>query len=118
MNGAAIGLIAAAMAGGTAAVYALARSAPRPSALAVVDLASLLRAHQATSARLLFETPGQLPSAAAAGTAYVQALDAAVKATSRECRCTLLVREAVVAGELPDLTATVAARIKAAEGQP
>lgn len=81
---------------------------------AVVDLASVVRKNQEAAVQLLASgTADQRTrdAALAAARGFGKRLDAEVVELSRECGCVLLMREAVVAGEVEDLTPTLLSRL-------
>ena len=81
---------------------------------AVVDLAAVVRTNQQASVALLASgTADQRARDAALASAqgFGKRLDAEVVALSKECGCVLLMREAVVAGEVEDLTPTLLTRL-------
>ena len=81
---------------------------------AVVDVASVVRAHQQKAVALL-AAKGAEQSARTAVLAqthdFGQQLDHRVRELSDECGCVLLMREAVVAGDLEDLTPALISRL-------
>ena len=85
-----------------------------PGKFAVVDLAAVVRANQQHTVALLADKgadPAARTSALARTRDFGQQLDREVRALSAECDCVLLMREAVVAGELEDLTPALMARL-------
>ncbi len=84
-----------------------------PPTLATIELTRALRQHQEHFAGRIAhatseaERQSALRGAAALGPRFEQAI-AGLRA---ECGCVLLLREAVVAGEVPDLTARLAALV-------
>lgn len=81
---------------------------------AVVDLASVVRKNQEAAVSLLASgTADQRTRDAALVSAqgFGKRLDAEVVELSRECGCVLLMREAVVAGEVEDLTPALLSRL-------
>lgn len=81
---------------------------------AVVDLASVVRKNQEAAVSLLASgTADQRTRDAtlAAAQGFGKRLDAEVVELSRECGCVLLMREAVVAGEVEDLTPALLSRL-------
>lgn len=81
---------------------------------AVVDLAGVVRQHQEASISALAEKGADDNSRARAlaqAKAFGKQLDHEVGQLSSECGCVLLVREAVVAGQLEDLTPALMARL-------
>lgn len=81
---------------------------------AVVDLAAVVRTNQQAAVALLSSgTADQRTRDAALASAqgFGKRLDAEVVALSKECGCVLLMREAVVAGEVEDLTPTLLSRL-------
>jgi hypothetical protein len=82
--------------------------------IAVVDLASVVRKNQeAAVSQLANGAADQLTRDAAFASAqgFGKRLDAEVIELSRECRCILLMREAVVAGDVEDLTPALLSRL-------
>lgn len=113
--------IAASVCATAAALVALALALTPPmkgrighGKLAVVDLAAVVRANQQQTVVLLADT-GSDPAAKANALArtrdFGQQLEREVRAMSAECDCVLLMREAVVAGELEDLTPALMTRL-------
>lgn len=99
------------------AITVLARLAlPRllPPPLAVVDVTATVRQQQERAAthiaraRSADERQQHLRHAASFGTA----LEKAIATLRSECRCTLVLREAIVAGDVPDLTPRLAALLE------
>lgn len=81
---------------------------------AVIDLASVVRKNQEAAVSLLASGNADQrtrDAALAAAQDFGKRLDAEVVALSRECGCVLLMREAVVAGEVEDLTPALLARL-------
>lgn len=81
---------------------------------AVVDLASVVRQHQEASISAFSDKGADDNSRARAlaqAKAFGKQLDYEVSQLSGECGCVLLVREAVVAGQLEDLTSVLTARL-------
>lgn len=81
---------------------------------AVVDLASVVRASQQKAVTLLADKGADQASRAAAlaqARDFGQQLDHEVRELSAECGCVLLMREAVVAGDLEDLTPALMSRL-------
>ena len=84
------------------------------SRFAVVDLAAVIRNNQQAAVALLASgTTDQRTRDAALASAqgFGKRLDAEVVALSKECGCVLLMREAVVAGEVEDLTPALLSRL-------
>lgn len=85
-----------------------------PARIAVIDLAAVVRANQQQTVALLADqgtNPAARTSALARTRDFGQQLDREVRALSAECDCVLLMREAVVAGELEDLTPALMTRL-------
>jgi hypothetical protein len=81
---------------------------------AVVDLATVVRKNQEAAVSLLASGNADQrtrDAALAAAQGFGKRLDAEVVELSRECGCVLLMREAVVAGEVEDLTPALLARL-------
>lgn len=81
---------------------------------AVVDLASVVRKNQEAAVSLLASGAADQrtrDAALAAAQGFGKRLDVEVIELSRECGCVLLMREAVVAGEVEDLTPTLLFRL-------
>lgn len=81
---------------------------------AVVDLASVVRTNQQKAVALLADKGADQVSRTAAMTQardFGQQLDHEVRELSAECGCVLLMREAVVAGDLEDLTPALMSRL-------
>ena len=77
------------------------------SRFAVVDLATVVRKNQEASVALLANGAADRAardSALASAQGFGKRLDAAVVSVSKECGCLLLMREAVIAGDIEDLT--------------
>jgi hypothetical protein len=91
------------------------RSFGKPNGrFAVVDLATVVRKNQEAAVSLL--TSGAADqrardAALASAQGFGKRLDAEVVALSKECGCVLLMREAVVAGEVEDLTPALLSRL-------
>jgi len=74
---------------------------------AVVDLATVVRKNQEAAVSLLANSaadPAARDAALAGAQSFGKRLDAAVVSLSKECGCVLLMREAVVAGDVEDMT--------------
>lgn len=81
---------------------------------AVVDLAAVVRQQQQTSVALLADGSADRrarSAALAAAQQFGKHLDQEVVALSRECGCVLLMREAVVSGQLVDMTPALLSRL-------
>lgn len=81
---------------------------------AVVDLASVVRKNQEAAVGLLASGGSDQrvrDAAMASAQGFGKRLDAEVIELSRECGCVLLMREAVVAGEVEDLTPALLSRL-------
>jgi hypothetical protein len=81
---------------------------------ATVDLAAVVRRQQEASVSLLADaTTDQRARNAALASAqeFGKRLDRELLDMSRECGCVLLMREAVVSGQLDDLTAVLLSRL-------
>lgn len=81
---------------------------------AVIDLAAVVRANQQKAVTLLADKGADQSSRAAAlsqARDFGQQLDREVRELSTECGCVLLMREAVVAGDLEDLTPALMSRL-------
>lgn len=81
---------------------------------AVVDLASVVRMNQEAAVALLASGAADQRSrdaALASAQGFGKRLDAAVVDLSRDCGCVLLMREAVVAGAVDDLTPALLSRL-------
>lgn len=81
---------------------------------AVLDLASLVRVNQQKSVALLADKGADQSSRAAVlsqARDFGKQLDHEVRELSAECGCVLLMREAVVAGDLEDLTPALMSRL-------
>ena len=81
---------------------------------AVVDLAAVVRANQQEAVALLADKGADQSSRAAAlsqARDFGKQLDREVSELSAECGCVLLMREAVVAGDLEDLTPALMSRL-------
>lgn len=81
---------------------------------AVVDLAAIVRTNQQKAvAQMIEKGPDQASRAAAMSQAkaFGQRLDQEVRDLSAECGCVLLMREAVVAGDVQDLTPELVNRL-------
>lgn len=79
-----------------------------------VDLSGLIARQQEQAVKQIAAGDGdesKRKAALAAAEAFGKRVNAEAHALSRECGCILLMREAVVAGEVEDLTAVLAARI-------
>lgn len=91
------------------------RSFGKPSArFAVVDLASVVRKNQEAAVALLASGAADQrarDAALASAQGFGKRLDSEVVALSKECGCVLLMREAVVAGEVEDLTPALLSRL-------
>ncbi|TWI69293.1 type F conjugative transfer system protein TrbI [Pseudoduganella lurida] len=88
-------------------IVELAHVPPKPPRIAQVDLTRILREYQHDTAAMLARLPndGDTTARALARTAaFGQRLDEAARRLSTQCGCVLLMREAVVAGQMPDLT--------------
>ncbi len=88
---------------------------------AVVDLATVVRKNQEASVALLAgggADQGTRDTALASAQSFGKRLDAAVIALSKECACVLLMREAVVAGEVDDMTPALMAQLAKQGGRP
>ncbi len=88
----------------------------RPPAFAVVDLTGLVRKQQERAIRAMADPladEATKRAALASAGEFGKRADAAVVALSQECACVLLVREAVVSGQVEDLTPRLAARLDA-----
>jgi hypothetical protein len=85
-----------------------------PPRFAVVDLASIVRTNQQLAVSRLAEKgvdQAARASSLALAREFGQRLDLEVRELSIECGCVLLMREAVVAGELEDLTPALLNRL-------
>ena len=84
-----------------------------PPAVATVDVTATLKAHQQRSAMRIAQarSDDERQRALRQAGAFGARLEHAVGQLGAECRCVLLVREAVVAGEVPDMSARLAALI-------
>lgn len=81
---------------------------------ALVDLAAVVRRQQEASVALLADgSADQRARSAALASAqeFGKRLDQELVALSKECGCVLLMREAVVSGQLDDLTPVLLARL-------
>ncbi len=113
------GVVLALIGFGAAVAIALASLAPRISGkptvkFAVVDLATVIRKNQDSAVALLaggMADQRARDAAVASAQGFGKRLDAAVIELSHDCRCVLLVREAVVAGEVEDLTPALLSRL-------
>ncbi len=79
-----------------------------------VDLSGLIARQQEQSVKQLASGEGDEAKrrvALAAAETFGKRVNAEAHALARECGCVLLMREAVVAGEVDDLTSVLAARI-------
>lgn len=100
----------------TVVFVASARLTQRPAQarFAVVDLAAIVRANQAKSVATLADKdadPAAKTAALARTRDFGKRLDQEVGVLSTECACVLLMREAVVAGQLEDLTPALLSRL-------
>lgn len=80
----------------------------------VVDLTSIVQKQQERSVRLLADPDGDLTAkknAMTAATDFGKRINEEVLALSKECSCVLLMREAVVAGQMEDLTPRLLTRL-------
>ncbi len=81
---------------------------------AVVDIAGLVAKHQERAVRMLADPASDeatKKAAIASAGEFGKRVNAEVLALSQECGCVLLMREAVVAGQLEDLTPRLVARL-------
>lgn len=81
---------------------------------AVVDLASVVQKNQQATVALIASGVADRyarEAALASAQSFGRRLDAAVVELSRDCGCVLLMREAVVAGEVEDLTPVLLSRL-------
>lgn len=91
--------------------HAIVRPNPR---IAVVDLAQVVRKHQERAVAMLADAsadPTSRQAAHASASEFGKRLDREVVALSQECGCVLLMREAVVSGDVEDLTPSLLARL-------
>lgn len=82
---------------------------------AIVDLTDVVRKHQQLSITTISAGSADEDSrtrAISEAQAFGKQLDAAIIHLSGECQCVLLVREAVVAGQLDDLTPALKAKLE------
>lgn len=81
---------------------------------AVVDLSRIIRKQQERSVRLLADPASDdaaKKTAVASASDFGKKVNAEVTALSQECGCVLLMREAIVAGHIEDLTPRLLARL-------
>lgn len=81
---------------------------------AVVDLASVVRKNQEAAVSMLANGAADQrtrDAAFASAQGFGKRLDAEVIELSRECGCVLLMREAVIAGDVEDLTPALLSRL-------
>jgi hypothetical protein len=81
---------------------------------AVVDLSALVRKHQERAVSLLAEGNADLATrstALASANEFGKRLDRELADMGKECGCVLLMREAVVAGDIEDLTPQLQSRL-------
>lgn len=93
----------------------------QPARFGVVDLASVVRKNQEAAVSLLANASADQAArdAALAGAqSFGKRLDAAVVALSKECGCVLLMREAVVAGDVEDMTPALVSQLTKQGGKP
>jgi hypothetical protein len=86
--------------------------------LASVDLTAIIANSQQQAVKDILgsETdPAKRKAAQASAEAFGRRMNAAVAELARDCGCVLLMREAIVAGEVEDLTAVLASRMGAAK---
>lgn len=89
--------------------------AGQPQRFAVIDLSGIVRKHQMASVALLADSSTDQQarrSALSSAREFGQRLDREVIALSKECGCVLLMREAVVAGQLDDYTQALLSRLE------
>jgi hypothetical protein len=82
----------------------------------VIDLTSIVQKQQERSVRLIADPDVDVTakkSAIATATDFGKRINEEVLALSKECGCVLLMREAVVAGQVEDLTPRLLARLGA-----
>lgn len=82
--------------------------------LVTVDLSGVIARQQEQAVKQIAAGEGdesKRKAALAAAEAFGKRLNAEAHALARECGCVLLMREAVVAGEVEDLTSVLASRI-------
>jgi hypothetical protein len=80
----------------------------------VVDLTSIVQKQQERGVRLLADPDGDVTAkknAMTAATDFGKRINEEVLALSKECGCVLLMREAIVAGQVDDLTPRLMARL-------
>lgn len=103
-----------------AATFAVAIFGPRlldrhpKQRFAAVDLSALIRKNQERGLRLLADpttSDSMKKEAIAMSAEFGKRADAEVSNLSRDCACILLMREAVVAGDIEDLTPVLAKRL-------
>ena len=83
---------------------------------ATVDLTGIVAKHQEKAVRALASDEADAASKRTAleeASMFGKKLDETLIATATECRCVLLVKESVVASNLPDLTAVLMAKLVA-----
>jgi hypothetical protein len=106
-------LAMAALAALTAVIcwYMLPRLLPPP--LATVDITALVKQHHARLAAVVAQADSddERQRYRRQTAAYGPALERAIAALRRECGCTLVLREAIVAGDVPDLTPRLVALV-------
>lgn len=86
----------------------------RTARFAVVDLSAVVRKNQEATVTLLASGGADQrarDAALASARGFGKRLDAEVVALSKECGCVLIMREAVVAGEVEDLTPALLSRL-------
>lgn len=89
--------------------------------LVSVDLTSLIASNQQQTVKEIVSSetdPAKRKAAQASAEAFGRRVNAAVADLARECGCIVLMREAIVAGDLEDLTPALAARLTAPAGVP
>jgi hypothetical protein len=87
--------------------------APQPK-FAVVDLAAVVRKHQEKAVALLADGAADQTlkrTALSSASEFGRRLDREVVDMSKECGCVLLMREAVVSGQIEDLTPQLLVRL-------